>query len=555
MRYRDYQGYAIGSIFEYFEHGGQGNPIVAMPTGTGKSIVIGGFIKEAYQRYPGQRIIKLTHVKELISQNMDKLMKLWPTAPAGIYSAGLKRREICPITYAGIATAIKVIKAFGRIDLVLIDEAHLVSPKAGTMYQKFVDGLKQVNPLVKVIGFTATHYRMGQGFLTEKDGLFTDICVDMTTVESFNWFISEGYLVRLVPKATRIELDVEGVSTQQGEYNLKQLQAAVDREEVTHQALVETLDQGHDRHHWLVFASGIEHAEHVSSMLDSLGVSSTFIHSKMSGGERDKRLAAYQAGEYRAMVNNGILTTGYDDPNIDLICMLRPTKSPGLWVQMLGRGTRPAYVSGYDLEASAQQRLASIATSHKQSCLVLDFAGNTRRLGPINDPVLPKRKGKKGGNAPVRICDNCGTYCHASLIECPECGYQFPRSVKIKAHAGTDALIANDMPLVETFKVDKVTYNKHTKEGRPDSIRASYYCGLRKFDEWICLEHGGFPRKRAKDWWRERASNEPPDTIKEAFQRLKELRTPEYIRVWINKKHPEIMSYEYASPEGSTPTH
>lgn len=558
MKFRDYQDYAIESIFRYFEEGGEGNPIVAMPTGTGKSVVIGGFIQRVFQRYPGQRIMKLTHVKELIEQNFKKLLAIWPTAPAGIFSAGLGRRDThYPIIYAGIATAIRAVETFGHVDLLLIDECHLVSPKADTMYRTFIDGLKKVNPYLKVIGFTATHYRMGQGLLTEEGGLFTDVCVDMTTLEAFNWFLAEGYLCPLVPRPTRTELDVEGVKVQQGEYNLKQLQEAVDRDEVTRAALLETLELGHDRQHWLVFASGVEHAIHVAAMLESLGVPATCVHSKMSNGERDQRLADYKAGRYRAMVNNGILTTGFDFPAIDLIVMLRPTQSPGLWVQMLGRGTRPLYAPGFDLETT-EGRLAAIVNSPKRNCLVLDFAGNTRRLGPINDPVIPKRKGRGGGQAPVRICENCGIYCHANLTHCPECGFEFPRSVKFSPRAGTEALIRGEqeLPQVELFRVDRVVYNEHRKEGRPPSIRVSYYCGLRKFDEWVCLEHEGFARKKARDWWRNRApGTQPPETIAEAFQRLGELRTPTHIRVWVNKKHPEIMSYRYAeddSPAGPT---
>jgi len=82
------------------------------------------------------------------------------------------------------------------------------------MYRAFIDGLKKVNPYLKVIGFTATQYRMGQGLLTEEGGLFTDVCVDMTTLEAFNWFLAEGYLCPLVPRPTRTELDVEGVRVQ-----------------------------------------------------------------------------------------------------------------------------------------------------------------------------------------------------------------------------------------------------------------------------------------------------------------------------------------------------
>jgi superfamily II DNA or RNA helicase len=100
--FRDYQDAAVDSIFEYFGKD-VGNPIAALPTGTGKSLIIAGFIKRAFQMDPGARILKLTHVKELIEQNMKALLKVWPTAPAGIYSAGLKQRvHATPIVFAGI---------------------------------------------------------------------------------------------------------------------------------------------------------------------------------------------------------------------------------------------------------------------------------------------------------------------------------------------------------------------------------------------------------------------------------------------------------------------
>lgn len=551
MKLRDYQDFAVESIFRYFEEGKDGNPVVVMPTGTGKSLVIGGFIHRVYERYHGQRIMKLTHVKELIEQNLDKLLRMWPTAPAGVYSAGLGRKEAyCPITYAGIATAYKVAEQFGHIDLILVDECHLVSPKEDTMYQAFFKVMKKINPNLRVIGFTATHYRMGQGLITENGNIFTDVCVDMSSMESFNWFLSEGYLVPLIPRPTKTELDVEGVQIHQGEYNLKQLQQSVDKEEITYAALKETLFYADGRNHWLVFASGIEHTENVASMLDSLGVPTTYVHSKMKSTERDQRINDYRAGRYRAMVNNGVLTTGFDYPSIDLIVMLRPTRSPGLWVQMLGRGTRADYASGFDL-GTTEGRLTAISNSAKKECLVLDFAGNTRRLGPINDPVVPKKKGSGGGTAPVRICDKCGNYIHASLLVCPICGMEFPRAFHVGAVAGLEVLVASSTPQVEDFKVDRVVYTEHRKQDRPTSIKASYYCGFRKFDEYICLEHLGFARTKARQWWRDRVGgvseieSTPPDTVEEAFTMMQLLRTPSTITVWINKKHPEVLTYEY----------
>jgi DNA repair protein RadD len=545
MKLRDYQIASVASIFEYFENN-TGNPIVAMPTGTGKSVVIADFIRQALMSYPGTRVMKLTHVKELISQNLNKLLAVWPTAPAGVYSAGLKRKEsIYPITFGGVGTVARATADhFGRIDLLLIDECHLLSPNDTTMYQRVIQGLKDINPYLKVIGFTATPYRLGHGMLTDQGGIFTDLCFDLTTLESFNWLLEQGYLSRLVPKRTVAELDISAVHMHGGEYKLNELQDAVDRDEVTYAAIQEMLAVGHDRNHWLIFASGIEHAVHVAAMLDSMGVAATCVHSKMSDDLRDNNLRMFTQGKCRAMVNNGILTTGFDYPEIDLIGMLRPTQSPSLWVQMLGRGTRPVYAPGFDLETT-DGRLAAIAAGPKPDCLVLDFAGNTKRLGPINDPVLPRKKGKGGGTAPIKVCELCETYNHASVRFCAHCGAEFPKEVKIAHHASTEELIADNAPKTEVFKVDRVVYHKHQKDGSPDSIKVSYFCGLRMFKEYLCLEHAGYAGKRARDWWRDRALDEPPETVAEALESLDVLRQPSHIRVWLKPKYDEIIACCY----------
>ncbi len=555
MILRDYQEAANAALFRYLDTE-TGNPLVALPTGTGKSVLIAKFVQDALKLYPHLRVMKLTHVKELIKQNADTLLSLWPTAPIGVYSAGMGRREHSyPITFAGIASAVKDPDQFGHQHLVLIDEAHLVSPKEGTMYQTFIAALKARNPALRVIGFTATHYRLGQGLLTEEDGLFNDVCFNLTDRESFNWLLDQGYLSLLIPKRTSTELNVDGVRTHGGEYVQKDLQAAVDKQDVTYAALTESLSLGAARNHWLVFASGINHTLHVRDMLESLGVEATAVHSKMSTTERDANIEGFKAGRYRAMVNNGILTTGFDFPGIDMIVMLRPSQSPGLWVQMLGRGTRPVYGPGFDL-SRPDGRLAAIEVGPKPNCLVLDFAGNTKRLGPINDPVIPKRKGKKGtGSAPVKVCEACGTYNHASVRFCILCGFEFPKTLKLKEGASTQDLIAKskvampDPPKVEDFQVERVTYTKYQKEGRPPILKVSYFCGLLMFNEWVCLEHPGYPSKKARDWWRSRTPPgpivQPPDTTAEAYERLKELRTPKTVRVWVNKKHPEVLSYAF----------
>lgn len=526
MQTRWYQEEAVESLYSYFQTN-TGNPVIALPTGTGKSIVIGKFIQRALTDYARQRILMLTHVKELVEQNAAKLTQLWPMAPLGVYSAGLNRRDTAmPIIYGGVASVVNCIELFGHRDLLIVDECHLISPKNDTMYGEIITKLKTVNKHLKVIGLSATPFRLGQGLITD-GGIFTDICYDQTGVEAFNRLIAEGYLSPLIPKRTRVELDVSDVGMNNGEFAAGQLQAAVDKEEVTYAALREMVEFGYDRQSWLIFASGVEHAEHIAQMLSSFGVSCAAVHSKLSQTERDARIAAFKRGELRALSNNNVLTTGFDHPPVDLIGMLRPTMSPGLWVQMLGRGTRPSPETG------------------KSNCLVLDFAGNTRRLGPINDPVIPKRKGKGTGEAPVRICDACGCYNHASARTCIACGEVFTFQTKIVGAAATDELLRSDLPVVEYFDVSRVIYNRHQKEGSPATIKVSYFCGMQKFDEWVCFEHAGFAGKKARDWWRQRHTGEPPNTTDEVLQIVSTLRVPRRIRVWVNKKYPEVLSYEY----------
>lgn len=546
MKLRDYQEAAVDSIFRYF-YENNGNPIVAMPTGTGKSVVIGSFIQKACLLFPQTRVLKLTHVKELISQNFDKLIKLWPVAPAGIYSAGLKRKDAnTKITFCGIASVYDKPEVFGHIDLVLIDECHLISPEKKTMYFKFLDALKKKNPYLKYVGFTATAFRNKQGKLTEGEGsLFDDVCFDLCNLECFNWLVDNGYLCRLIPKRTQTTLDISNVGTVGGEFNQNQLQEAVDVDAITRAALQETINSASERKHWLVFGSGVRHVVNITRILNEMGIKATCVHSKMKEEERDRNISDYVSGKYQAMVNNGILTTGFDFPAIDLIVMLRPTKSPGLWVQMLGRGTRPMYLPGYDLE-TPEGRLQAIMLSQKPNCLVLDFAGNTRQCGPINDPIIPKAKGKGGGGeAPIRECPMCGMLNHISKTECECCGYKFPRETKLTPFAATEELMVSEAPVVEWLDVRYMSCEPYRKLGSHDGVVIHYTCGLRIFKKFLLFNHPGPPSAYAKKFWIENVKTEIPANTAEALKRLNEIPQPKKIKVWLNKRYPEVLNYEY----------
>lgn len=536
MILRYYQQEAISSTLDFLTSSGAGkHPVIAMPTGTGKSHVIAGLINQFNKFYPRTRWMMLTHDKRLIEQNVDKLINMWPNVPVGIYSSGLRQKDTMhPIIYGGIQSVVNNASAFGHRDFCIIDECQRVNPKADTSYYDTFKELYRINNNIRFIGLSATIFRLGQGYVTD-NGIFTDVAYDITGVEPFNRLIEEGYLCKLVPIETDVKLNIDNVKIQQGEFNLKQLQEAVDKDEITRSAIDEAIQVANDRKRWLVFSSGIQNAEHICEYLNYCGISAATVHSKKSDVENDKILEDHKSGKIKAIVNNNILTTGYDDPEIDLIICLRPTMSPVLWVQMLGRGTRPH--------------------PNKKNCLVLDYARNSLRLGPINDPRIPKSKKSQSGVAPVKLCKNCKTYNHTKATHCTNCGQEFTFEVKITKTASSQELVAQDkdkpLPIVEKIPVSFVYYGKITKNNR-DMLRVSYVCGIQTFTELVMLDHKGYALHRAHDWWRARFPGESPvadeneSATTKALQYTSELKTPKEIKVWVNKiPYPEVLGYEY----------
>ncbi len=522
---RQYQEDALTAIWDYFVKGNTGNPLIAWPTGTGKSVLPAVFIERIMKIYPTQRFMLITHVKELIEQNVEVLQLVWPTAPVGIYSAGLKSRDIAfPIIYAGIQSAIKHPMVFGHRDIIFIDEAHLVNQDEASMYLTFLATMKLINPRVKIIGMTATPFRMGQGMITD-EGIFTDIIHDLTGINGFNKLVDDGYLSPLIPLRTKTELDVSNVGIRNHEFIPGQLQGAVDKQEITFAGLKELVNAGSNRKSWLIFSSGIEHAEHIAAMLTSFGIDCAAVHSKQKAEYNDAAIRAFKANKLRSIVNYSKLTTGFNHPDIDLIGDFRPTMSIPLHVQKLGRGTRPA--------------------KDKINCLVLDFSRNVPRLGSINDPIIPRKKGEGTGVPPIKICECCDAYTHAAARKCYQCNTEFKFKIKIVAKPGHEEIIKIATPIIETFDVKRVVYMQHQKTGSLPCMKVQYYTGLQMFTEYVMFEHNGMPSIRAKEWWKKTTHVKYPRNTMEALSYTNELRSPRKIKVWVNKKYPEVLSREF----------
>jgi len=524
MELRDYQREAVNAIYRYFKEN-DGHPLIVSPTASGKSFMMAAFIREVLEAWPDQRILILTHVKELIQQDYSELIEHWPLAPAGIYSAGLQRRDTeARILFAGIQSVHSRAEELGVFDLILIDECHLVPRRSDTMYRRFLDDMATLNEAVKIIGFTATHYRLDSGLLTEGiDRIFTDIAYDIPVKR----LIDEGYLAPLITKQTDTRLDTSGVHMRGGEFINSELQAAVDRDDVNAAAVREIIHLGRDRKSWLVFCAGVMHAEKIRDELRSYGIKAETVNGSTNAMEREFILQAFKAGEIQAVTNCDILTTGFNHPGVDLLAVLRPTQSTGLYVQMAGRGMRVA--------------------PGKQNCIVLDFAGNIERHGPI-DLVQPFKIGGDGGGMgapPMKTCPTCKSVILAGLRECPDCGYVFPvPDPVLNETASTKSIISEREPL--RVHVRKIRYSRHSKPGKPDSLKVDYYEGLYDcYSEWVCLEHEGFAAKKARQWWRRMGGDPKVATVTEALRAAADLKAPTEIEVREDGKYWRVLRHRF----------
>ena len=488
---RDYQSAAVDSVLQWWERG-KAHPLVVAPTGSGKSLMIAALCCRAVAIDPGVRIVVLAHRKELVTQNAAELADEAPGLDVGLYSAGAGRRELdCQITFGGIQSIARRADRLGRVDFVVVDEAHMIPRNSATRYGQFLFALEEVNPKCKRVGFTATPYRLDSGRLDSGDGaLFDGVSYDIAVP----MLIERGYLSAVVSKGGVKDIDLSGVRKRGGEFAAGQMQSAAMR--IAQSIVDEACALGESRAGWMVFASGVEHAEQMAAMFRARGVPTETVTGATQ--DRDAILGAFRRRELRCLVNVDVLTTGFNAPHVDMVVLARATESAALYVQMVGRGMR--------------------TSPGKANCLLLDYGGNVLRHGPIDDVrAHGKDASVEPGEPPARQCESCGGLCHASLRECPYCGAEFPapeQGKDLEAEAYDGAVIGRQNHRPKELLVSSVRYARHRKPGKPDSVRVEYRCGLHVYREWICPEHEGYARVKYMQWCR-KTGVEPCESVEE----------------------------------------
>jgi DNA repair protein RadD len=506
---RPYQQAAVDAVYEHLRSRGD-NPCVVIPTGGGKTPVIATICKDAVGRWNG-RVLILAHVKELLGQTTDKLRLFCPEVTFGVYSAGLNRRDTDhAVIVAGIQSVYKRARELDAFDLVIVDEAHMIPPEGDGMYRQFLAEAKQANSQLRVIGLTATPYRMKSGLICGRENILNAVCYEVGVRE----LIRDGYLCPLTTKAGRQKADTNNLHVRGGEFIAGEVEDLMDQDSLVEAACSEIVEYTRERDACLVFASGIQHGNHVVRILaEKHGVECGFVCGDTPDREREEVLARFRGADHgglfqrrplKYLCNVNVLTTGFDAPNIDCVAMLRPTLSPGLYYQMVGRGFR--------------------MHPGKKDCLVLDFGENVLRHGPVDQINVKDHDAGSGGQAPAKECPECQSIIAAGYARCPDCGYEFPPPERQKHEAkATDAGILSGQVTTTVYDVSEATFSVHVKrgagEGNPRTMRVDYRVGWRDWKtEWVCFEHTGYARQKAIAWWRQRSLDPVPDDVNRAVE-------------------------------------
>lgn len=584
LELRDYQTAAVEAVYKFFRTE-SGNPCVVIPTGGGKTPVIAKFCYDAVCVW-NSRVLVVAHVKELLEQSAKTIHALCPMIDVGVYSAGLKQRDTKnAVLVAGIQSVYNKAELLGFFDIMLIDEAQLIPESGDGQYRRLISDLQEINPDLRIIGLTATPYRLSSGAICTPEGVLNKICYEI----SVKVLINRGFLSKMTSKAGVAQIDTSKLKIVRGEFDQDQVEAEFD--DVVFAATNEVIAKTVNRKSVLIFCQSIHHAQRVVTILrtgkdvielaaqtqlelvktlfDNLNDEvnravaadyleeqeqpTTFVRASLDNQitvgeiygdtpdkERARLIKEFREGKLKYLVNVNVLTTGFDAPNVDCVVLMRATVSAGLSYQMIGRGFR--------------------ICPGKQDCLVLDFGENIQRHGPV-DCITPKQKKGEKGERPGKICPNCRTVVSAGVMVCPDCGniWESSRVPTHNKNSDGESDVVSGEPKLETYDVTGVSYKVHLKKGgdvdTPKTLRVEYQVSLTStISEWICIEHpaGSFAHGKALQWWQERCLLPIPDSTVEANAIAKQgWLAPTYkitVKTTPGKPFPEIKAYTLGTP-------
>ncbi|WP_191599958.1 DEAD/DEAH box helicase [Marinomonas algicola] len=392
---REYQTKAVQATLSHFRS--DSTPaVIVLPTGAGKSLVIAEL-----SRLARGRVLCLAHVKELVEQNHLKFEATGRSA--GVFSAGLGEKcSTEQITFASVQSLAPNLDAFDKkISLLIIDECHRISDTKETQYQRVIQHLQLINPSIKILGLTATPFRLGAGWIYEQhyygfvrssEPRFFKKCIYELPLRQM---INEGYLTTPILFDAAIahydfsKLETTPTSPDGFDQQEKSLNTLIGKYPRVTQAIVEQIiDLSKKREGTMIFASTVQHAQEITQYIENQDPNNLvkLVHGGTKLPQRDDIIRQFKAKEIKYLVNVSVLTTGFDAPHVDVIAILRPTQSISLFQQIVGRGLR--------------------LSANKKDCLILDYANNAYDL------FMPEIGEKKPSQDSVPV-----------QVECPICEF------------------------------------------------------------------------------------------------------------------------------------
>ncbi|EJC1074849.1 DEAD/DEAH box helicase [Vibrio parahaemolyticus] len=366
---RPYQADSVKAVIHYFRK--HSTPaVIVLPTGAGKSLVIAELARLAKGR-----VLVLAHVKELVEQNHAKYEGYG--LKGAIFSAGLGRKETDQqVVFASVQSVVRNLDSFkNQFSLLVIDECHRVPDDKNSSYQKVITHLRELNPGIKVLGLTATPYRLGMGWIyqyhtrgqvrTEESRFFRDCIFELP----IRYLLDENFLTPArMMDAPVLSYDFSQLKpANTGRYKEAEMDMVIDKaKRATPQIVEQIIQYARERKGVMIFAATVRHAQEIHGLLPE-GETAIVIGDTPTP-ERDAIIQAFKNREIKYLVNVSVLTTGFDAPHVDLIAILRPTESVSLYQQIVGRGLR--------------------LSEGKSECLILDYAGNSYDLyqPEVGDP-------------------------------------------------------------------------------------------------------------------------------------------------------------------------
>ncbi|HBS17158.1 MAG TPA: ATP-dependent helicase, partial [Halomonas sp.] len=335
---RPYQTEAVKRVVSHFR-ATSAPAVVVLPTGSGKSLVIAELARLARGR-----VLVLAHVRELVEQNHAKYQAYG--LEADIFSAGLKRKEASrQVVFGSVQSVVRNLEQFNdaSFTLLVIDECHRVSLEEDSSYRQVIEHLRSQNPQLKILGLTATPFRLGQGFIYHRHhhgmvrGSEESFFADCVFEQPLRLMVKQGFLA--APK--RLDMAIEGYDfsalapSSSGLFREEELNRVVAGNRATPGIIAQVVEYAADRQGVMIFAATVAHAEEIMGYLPA--EQAALITGATASAERTALIDAFKARQLKYLVNVAVLTTGFDAPHVDLIAILRPTESVSLYQQIVGR--------------------------------------------------------------------------------------------------------------------------------------------------------------------------------------------------------------------------